>query len=39
MEIKSTSYRCVIEIIGTDPFFLRERGGVKLEKLKNLRYF
>ena len=29
----STSYRYVIDIIGTDPFSLGELGGVNLEKL------
>ena len=35
----STSYRYVIDIIGTDPFSLGEQGGVNLEKLEKLRYF
>ena len=35
----STSYRYVIDIIGTDPFSLRELGGVNFEKLEKLRYF
>ena len=35
----STSYRYEIDIIGTDPFFLRELGVVNLEKLEKLRYF
>ena len=35
----STSYRYVIDIIGTDPFSLGELGGVNLEKLEKLRYF
>ena len=35
----STSYRYVIDIIGTDPFSLGELGVVNLEKLEKLRYF
>ena len=35
----STSFRYVIDIIGTDPFSLEELGGIKLEKLEKLRYF
>ena len=35
----STSYRYVIDIIGTDPFSLGEKGVVDLEKLENLKYF
>ena len=35
----STSYRCVIDIIGTDLFTLKELGGVDLEKLKNQGIF
>ena len=36
----STSYRYVIDIIGTDPFSLEELGGcVNLEKIEKLRYF
>ena len=35
----STSYRYVIDIIGTDLFSLEELGGVDLEKLEKLRYF
>ena len=30
-----TSYRYVIDIIGTDLFTLEELGGVDLEKIKN----
>ena len=40
MEKISTSYRYVIEVLGTDPFSLGELGGgVNLEKLEKLRYF
>ena len=35
----STSYRYVIDIIGTDPFSLGELGVVNLEKSEKLRYF
>ena len=35
----STSYKYVIDIIGTDPFSLRELGGVNLVRLEKLRYF
>jgi len=35
----STSYRYVIDIIGTDPLSLEELEGVNLEKLEKLRYF
>ena len=35
----STSYRCVIDIIGTDPFSIWEWGVVNLEKLEKFRYF
>ena len=35
----STGYRYEIEIIGPDPFSLRELGAVNLEKLEKLRYF
>ena len=31
----STSSRCVIGIIGTDPFSLEELGDVNLEKIEN----
>ena len=31
----STSYKYVIDIIGTDLFTLEELGGVDFEKLKN----
>ena len=34
----STSYRYVIDIIGTDPFSVGELGAVNLEKLEKLRY-
>ena len=34
-----TSYRYIIDIIGTDLFFFRGAGGVNLEKLEKLRYF
>ena len=34
----STSYRCEIDIIDTDPFSLGELGVVNLEKLEKLRY-
>ena len=30
----STSYRYVVDIIGTGPFSLTELGGVNLEKLE-----
>ena len=35
----STSFSCVIDIIGTDPFFLGDLGVVNLEKLEKLRHF
>ena len=35
----STSYRYVIDIIGTDPFSLGELWVVNLEKLEKSRYF
>ena len=35
----STSFRHVIDIIGTYPFSLEELGGVNLKKLEKLRYF
>ena len=35
----STSYRYVIDIIGTDLFTLEELGGVDLEKLKKIEEF
>ena len=35
----STSYRYVIDIIGTDPFSLGELGVVNLEELEKLSYF
>ena len=34
-----TSYRPVIDIIGTDPFSLGGVGGINLEKFEKLRYF
>ena len=35
----STSYRYVIDIIGTDPFSLGELGVVNSEKLEKMGYF
>ena len=35
----STSYRYDLDIIGTDPFSLREQGVANLEKSEKLRYF
>ena len=35
----STSYRNVIDIIGTDPFSLGELGVLIWKKLEKLRYF
>jgi len=35
----STSYRYVIDIVGTDLISLEELGGADLEKLEKLRYF
>ena len=35
----SRSLGYVIDIIGTEPFSLKELGGVNLEKLEKLRYF
>ena len=35
----STSFRYEIDIIGRDPFYLRELGVVNLEKSEKLRYF
>ena len=35
----NTSYRYVIDIIGTDLFSLGELGVVNLKKLEKLRYF
>ena len=35
----STNYRYEIDIIGTDPFSLRELRVVNLEKSEKLRYF
>ena len=35
----STRSRYEIDIIGTDPFSLRELGVVNLEKFEKLRYF
>ena len=39
MERMSTSYRYMIDIIGTDLFSLGELGVVNLEKLEKLRHF
>ena len=40
MEKIKTNYRYVIDIIGTDPFFLEKLGVcVNLEKLEKMRYF
>ena len=35
----STSYRCEIDIICTDPFSLGKLRDVNLEKFEKLRYF
>ena len=39
MERISTSYRYKIDMIGMDPFSLRELGVVNVEKSEKLRYF
>jgi len=35
----STSHRCEIDIIGTDPFSLGELGAVNLKKIRKLKAF
>ena len=39
MERISTSCRCEIDIIGTDPFSLRELGFVNFEKFRKIEVF
>ena len=35
----STSYRYVIDIIGTDPFSFGDLQAINVEKIRKLRYF